>query len=102
MYVDQGIKGQTNKGHAQTSVFASSLDLNTDYHIVRNCAQPTTFYDVWAVNHHENITNGYKVDAACIDINAPTVHIGTISEDNAQFTENIVTTINSNQLNLDG
>ena len=100
IYVDQGVQDEANKG--QISIYAGSLGLNTDYHIVRNGAAPTTFYDVWAINHHENITNDYKIDAAHININAPTVHIGTISGDNAQFTDNTVTTIKRHQLNLDG
>ena len=53
------------------------------------------------VTHHETITKDFKLDAARVDVNAPTVHIGQISADNSS-TENYCTTIKSNQLNLDG
>ena len=39
IYVNQGIEGQQNKG--QLSIYASSLGLKMDYHIVRNGAQPS-------------------------------------------------------------
>ena len=44
IYVDQGVQDQANKG--QISIYAGSLVLNTDYHIVHNGAVPTPFYDI--------------------------------------------------------
>ena len=41
-----------------------------------------------------------KISHTCININTPIVLSGNLSGDNAQFTENTVTTIKSHQLNL--
>ena len=57
---------------------------------------------IHSTNRYDSCNAEYRIDTDNLDINATRVHIGYISADNKASTENSVTTIKSNQLNLDG
>ena len=96
IYVSGGVLGQPQQGNYEiysktNKLYASELaEINAPN------------ISIHARDRYDTCDGEYRINTDNLDINATRVHIGYVMLDNQTTTENSVTTIKSNQLNLDG
>ena len=96
VYVSGGVLGQPQQGDYQIYSKTNKLYATDTAEI------NAPIVSIHSRNRYDICDAEYKIVTDNLDINATRVHIGWITPDNQTTTENSVTTIKSNQLNLDG
>ena len=96
VYVRGVVVGQRQQGEYE--IYSKSNKLYAGHSAEINAPS----VKIQSTNRYDICDAEYRIDTNNLDINATKGHICWIASDNSATTENSVTTIKSNQLNLDG